>query len=192
MGEKSIAVKYGAKIAEGFRRWNYIYENGGSDPFWEDGCNLNLVRSNIISCKRRCQRELEPDEYPQEYFIETPEFVDNKFMVRADEIRENAQKSLEICKENTDYKYLLKAIEKLSKIQKEQTCISNVIQYVKGLQHYIKNDDLVGMRRYENTEMYLKSFRDCRQKIEDIVGEKKVLPLGQLSIFDLVETWEDL
>lgn len=29
-------------------RWNYIMQNGASDPFWPDGTNLNLVRNHVI------------------------------------------------------------------------------------------------------------------------------------------------
>lgn len=32
--------------------WNYINENGCNDPFWPDGCNMNLTRNHIISYKR--------------------------------------------------------------------------------------------------------------------------------------------
>ena len=29
-------------------KWNDIYANGCSDPFWPDGINLNLVRNHIL------------------------------------------------------------------------------------------------------------------------------------------------
>lgn len=29
--------------------WNHINENGCNDPFWPDGCNMNLTRNHIIS-----------------------------------------------------------------------------------------------------------------------------------------------
>ena len=30
---------------------NYINENSCNDPFWPDGCNMNLTRNHIISYK---------------------------------------------------------------------------------------------------------------------------------------------
>lgn len=35
-------------IRESHEQWKRLQENGGSDPFWTDGVNLNLVRNHII------------------------------------------------------------------------------------------------------------------------------------------------
>ena len=51
-------------IDEDLAHWNDIRENGCSDPFWEDGVNMNLVRNHIIAWVRRlydlkeCERQL--------------------------------------------------------------------------------------------------------------------------------------
>ena len=29
--------------------WEHINENGCNDPFWTDGCNMNLTRNHILS-----------------------------------------------------------------------------------------------------------------------------------------------
>ena len=31
-----------------FQVWDSIHDHGCQDPFWEDGCNLELVRNHII------------------------------------------------------------------------------------------------------------------------------------------------
>ena len=31
-----------------FKHWDFIRQHGCSDPFWPDGCNLNLTRNHII------------------------------------------------------------------------------------------------------------------------------------------------
>ena len=36
------------KIDDEFRRWDHIHLHGCSDPGWEDGINMNLVRNHII------------------------------------------------------------------------------------------------------------------------------------------------
>ena len=86
----------GKNIRDSFARWNYIYQNGARDPFWEDGVNLELVRNHIIYDKRRCEEELLPEQYPPEYHIELPPVVDRLYMARVDEIKEHAAHSLEV------------------------------------------------------------------------------------------------
>ena len=35
-----------------FERWQSYHDFGGQDPFWADGCNMNLIRNHIIYYKR--------------------------------------------------------------------------------------------------------------------------------------------
>ena len=51
MSERGKAVDYGAELENLYKRWDYLYEHGGSDPFWSDGTNLSLLRTHIINCK---------------------------------------------------------------------------------------------------------------------------------------------
>lgn len=37
-----------AKIDREFCRWNEIAKNGCSDPYWDDGVNMRLVRNHIL------------------------------------------------------------------------------------------------------------------------------------------------
>ena len=46
-GESSLA-KWTEELKKDIARWNDIYINGCSDPFWPDGTNLNLKRNHII------------------------------------------------------------------------------------------------------------------------------------------------
>ena len=39
-------------IEQDRKHWQDIFENGCSDPFWEDGVNMNLVRNHIIAWVR--------------------------------------------------------------------------------------------------------------------------------------------
>lgn len=38
-----------AELEKDISRWNEIYTNGCSDPFWPDGVNLELKRNHIIN-----------------------------------------------------------------------------------------------------------------------------------------------
>ena len=184
---KSIAEK----IAERQGRWKWLKEHGGSDPNYEDGCNINLTRNHIISYIREIKEicDEEGQAYPQICETEIPPEVDNRYMARSDEIRQNAKRSLEVYEADGDYKYLLSAAGELDEAQKKQTCIVNVLGYVRGLKDFIARDKLVDMRRHEEPERYLDSFRECAAKVRAILKpepEKKILPLGQLSIFDFI------
>lgn len=190
MAEKTKAAELGASIRESLDRWEHIKEHGAGDPLWEDGINLNLVRNHVIYYKRKCEDELPPEEYPEEYYLETPPKVDNKFMARDDVIRERAEMSLQEYKVNPDYLYLQSVFDEIPEKQKEEFHLMNVLNYVVGLAYAIRDNDLVVMRRHEHPERYAESFTECRGKIEKYLGghqekEEKELPLGQLSLFDL-------
>ena len=185
---KGMAKEIGAKIKERIERWEHIRIHGCSDPSWEDGSNMNLVRNHVLYEKSQCQALLLPEDYPVEYFLETPPEVNNKYMARGKEIRERSQKSLEAYKANSDYQFILQAVNRLTKQQNEQTHASAFLRYVSGLEDSIQNDSLVDMRRHENPDRYISGFRECREKIEKILVEpaqENVLPMGQLSLFDL-------
>ena len=47
-----------ASVQHGIHCNNDLKINGGRDPFWEDGCNMNLVRNHIISLKIKCEAAL--------------------------------------------------------------------------------------------------------------------------------------
>ena len=184
------ADELGKCIRDSFARWNHIHQNGGSDPFWEDGPNLELVRNHIIYHKRQCEEELLPEQYPPEYHLELPPVVDKAYMARADEIKEHAAHSLEVYVGDVNYQYLMENLHRLTEKQKNEIHIMNVIGYVVGLQSFIRNGSLVEMRRHEHPEHYQESFLTCRERMEAIIGVGKVLPQGQLSLFDLFEMWE--
>lgn len=187
MAGNKRADELGKNIRDSFARWNQIYNEGGSDPFWEDGVNLGLVRNHIISYKRQCEEELLPEQYPPEYRQELPPVVDRKYMARADEIKLHAEHSLEVYESDANYQYLKANASRLAEKQKGETSVLNVLGYVIGLRNFIKNGSLVEMRRHERPDYYQESFLNCRKRMESILGAEKVLPQGQLSLFDLFE-----
>ena len=62
--------------------WEHINENSCNDPFWTDGCNLNLTRNHIISYKKDIAELCEQTgmAFPEEYFLKVPPEVDNNYM----------------------------------------------------------------------------------------------------------------
>lgn len=76
-------LKYLRKeIRQEIDHWEDINQNGCNDPFWPDGCNMNLTRNHIIYAK--CQITQICDEYcipiPEEMYLPTPPEVNDYYM----------------------------------------------------------------------------------------------------------------
>jgi hypothetical protein len=158
-------VDYAAELQKCFDQWDYLKTYGGSDPFYSDGDNMNLVRNHIFNVKRKIEENLLPEQYPDIYHRETPHETDRSYMARADEIRTNAKKTLELYKADSDYQFLCRHVPRLTEKQKKEASVGYVILYAPGLEDAINKDDLITMRRHEHAENYLDSFRSCAVRI---------------------------
>ena len=85
MKEETLEQKvksYCQHIREEISQWKDINQNGCNDPFWSDGCNMNLVRNHIIHYQRLileiCTENQLP--LPDEYYLSVPPEVDNYYM----------------------------------------------------------------------------------------------------------------
>lgn len=69
-------------IENEIKRWEEINEHGCNDPFWTDGCNMNLVRNHIISykCLMLEEQDRTGEELPESFYYQTPPEVDNYYM----------------------------------------------------------------------------------------------------------------
>ena len=116
---------------DSFARWDDLYRNGGQDPFWADGTNLNLVRNHIIYYKREIQELCETEGIfkPDVFYRELPPEVDDNYMAKSEQIRQEAVSILSRQTESNEYNRLRTAIE---------------------------NDDLLIMRRYGFYDSYNK------------------------------------
>lgn len=171
---------------KGYQRWEYLYKYGGQDPFWSDGCNMGLVRNHIIYYKNAVKEVCEENklELPKEYYIPIPKEVDNNYMARENEIITNANKTLEVYNQNKDYLYLVNSLPKLSEKARQSLSIYNVIGYVAGLNEAIKKYDLISMRRHENYNHYLESFKNCAEKVRNsLENVSEFIENEQLSFF---------
>lgn len=167
-------------IRESHEQWKRLWKNGGSDPFWPDGVNLNLVRNHIIYGRRLCEEELQEGDYPEEYYLPLPEKVPPNYMVKGDEIRRKAFERMQSIKENPDY---MEIFEKSKKSQKEV----NIIKYISGYSQSISEDDLIAMRRFVHWD-FSGMMQSAKEELRDttpVAEIEKPLPEGQLSIFDL-------
>lgn len=62
--------------------WKHLQEYGCNDPFWTDGCNMNLTRNHVLSYKQQIRELCEENNIslPEEYYLPTPPEVDNNYM----------------------------------------------------------------------------------------------------------------
>lgn len=69
-------------IRQEIEHWKDINQNGCSDPFWPDGCNMNLTRNHIIYYQRQlreiCTENRLP--LPDEYYLAVPPEVNANYM----------------------------------------------------------------------------------------------------------------
>ena len=79
--EKTVK-SYCEQIMKEISHWKDINQNGCNDPFWSDGCNMNLIRNHIIYyqiliVKICAENQLQ---LPAEYYLSIPPEVDNYYM----------------------------------------------------------------------------------------------------------------
>ena len=168
-------IDYAVELENDYARWDKVFTEGGSDPFWTDGVNLSLIRSQILYCKEQLSKqENSLFGLPDVYYRETPPEVDCDYMARPDEIRENARKAMEIIDADENLKFVREQFPSLSEQQKKQYCLPAIINYAENLRRAIAADDLIIMRRYEHLDSYLESFESAAIKIRDPESTRRI------------------
>lgn len=79
---EKIVKAYCQYIREEIAQWKDINQNGCNDPFWSDGCNMNLTRNHIIYYQRLISEICTENQLPlpEEYYLSVPPEVDNDYM----------------------------------------------------------------------------------------------------------------
>ena len=165
MSRKAKAFDNCAFLEDLYKRWDNLYEHGGSDPFWSDGSNANMVRNMIIHTKEIIEKENSLFLLPDCFYREIPPELPRDYMARPDEIRKNARNAMEIIDADENLKFVREQSKNLSKKQSEQFCIPAILGYSETLQCAIAEDDLITMRRYKNPGRYLESFHSAAKKL---------------------------
>lgn len=150
-------------LYDSYERWEKLSREGGSDPSYADGMNLNLVRNHILSFRKKLE-ELDP--LAPILKREIPEKADPSYMVNPDKIRENARNTLALYEADAAYEYLLQRAGYYDKKAAYEIGLTACLGYVSALRRAIDEDDLVVMRRHRKAEYYLARLRDCRLRLE--------------------------
>lgn len=192
MSKKEKAVDYGSELENLYKRWEHLYEHGGSDPFWSDGVNANMIKNQIIYCKNKIENENSLFLLPDAYYRDIPPELPNNYMARPDEIRENARKAMAVIDANEDLKFVHEQSKNLSEKELKRLCIPAIIGYAENIRRAIAENDLLTMRRYERLDRYLDSFRSAAEKLRSLNFSEK--NTGQLSDYETEdeEEFEDM
>ncbi len=161
-------------LRKAYERWEELYKNGGSDPFFSDGQNLELVKNHIIYYKKECEKTLNGEDYPQEYYRKLPPDVKSDYMAKAEEIKLNAIKAANILSTDANYLRIIGLGQLLTDKEKETTLFSAGIGYVTNLQIAIRENDLVTQRRYQDTGRYMDALADIRKNIEKVLRDRNI------------------
>ena len=158
-------------LQDGFDRWDRLNKYGGSDPSWADGVNMNLVRSHIMYYKSQMENKYGSREYPDIYYRETPPEVSPDFIANPEQIRADAAAALKIIEADENLKYIKDNIGVLTDKHRQALCVGAVLGYVQNLKHYIAEDDLVSMRRYQDPKWVLDSFQHLANRLSQPIPE---------------------
>lgn len=82
-------------ILQELKRWQFLREHGGQDPFWPDGVNMNLIRNHIIYDKTRLLELCQDGKLPEEYYLPTPPEVDKDYLARKNKYFKERKKRIE-------------------------------------------------------------------------------------------------
>ena len=175
------------EISKEYDRWNFLYKEGGSDPFWPDGCGLNLTRNHIMYAKRQlwelCEEHgLEP---PAIFNRDLPPEMDWEYMARPDEIREKAQATLAALKAHPHYHGFLDLCDMLETTGGDWDNITCGKRYVLTLEMAAEKDNLVEMRRYEDTRYCIGRFQEYIDRARQMGPIKIEKRQKQGSLFEL-------
>lgn len=78
-----------ADIEREITHWKHLNKNGGNDPFWPDGTNMNLTRNHVIYDKRQIKELCDEHdlELPAAFYLPTPPEVNDAYMANLQNTR---------------------------------------------------------------------------------------------------------
>lgn len=170
--EKQLS-KLVQELLKEYESWQHYHDQGGSDPTWPDGCNMDLICNHISWYKRQIKELCEETglTLPEEYHRSAPPPVPRDYMARPQEIRDHARISLVRYEADPNYKYLLANGGRVDAKIKDKICLQAVCGYVSNLRSAIARGDLVAMRRHERGDTYIDSFRSCVERLRVAITE---------------------
>lgn len=191
MGRKENAVDYAAELNADYECWFTRWREGWSDPNYPDGTGLHGARGRIMRDKMELEKA--GGEMPEAYFRPLPPEVPESYMAQPKALWYVGIQRYRQYLADENYQYLCKVKDSLSAEIIRHSSINNVTGYTEGLKYALEHKDFLTLRRhFKYPEMYLESFRDCRERIGEMLlkdGEQKCIPVeekgGQMSLFEM-------
>lgn len=109
-------------IRQEIDHWEDLNRNGCSDPFWSDGCNMNLTRNHIIYAKRQIAEICEDHgiSIPDEMYLPTPpEVLEYEGADKGTKIEEENIFKVVARTTETNYNLLMCRLEALERVEYE-------------------------------------------------------------------------
>jgi hypothetical protein len=153
-----------------YNRYFDLFINGGSDPTWADGVNMNLCKNHFFYHMDQIKQIYQERKWScLDWIYETllPQ-VDYEYMARKEEIKQHAVDALRLFEANENLASLLEKEPLLNKKDNDYLAVSCVCGYYTILVRAIKADDYVTMRRYESPESYFEDFVKYADKVKNI------------------------
>lgn len=172
---RTMAETLGKELQALHDLWKQVYTCGGTDFNCPDGVELNLLRSRIISQRRRIRSCLLEADYPASYELGIPDMIGSQYMARREEIEAAAKRALQTYRGNKDYQWLAEKNPELSEKERKMSGIYYALGYVEQLEKAVEQDDCVLMRSHEVPEHGIELLRTCRDKVVRILKERKLV-----------------
>lgn len=163
-------MDYRAELQKEYEHWNQLFTQGGQDPLWADGVNLNLIRNHIIACRKVLEQE--GGAMPEEYGWPLPPEVSKDYMARTKEIWYQGIESYQKYIRDEDYQYLEQVSGILPENIKKKSNLENVLGFVRTVRTALEQKDYITLRRHEHPERYLEAFAQCRERIEEMLYQE--------------------
>ena len=156
-------------IAERFSVWDDTFENGCCDPTWEDGCNLNLVRSHIIFAYKYLDKLNNSAEQLDIFAMcgenaerrQLPPKVDNKYMARLDDLIAKARETAEAVEQDDNYIWLVSIGKKLTGKEKQKIYFDTNVQGREFVESMIEGKMYPRLRRW-GSDRGMEYYGSCK------------------------------
>lgn len=168
-------------LRQSYERWEKIYHEGGEDPFYADGCGLNLKRNHILFYKKELDRMVNEDnqkedlnkterlQYPKEYYFDVPQEMPLDYLADKEGIVKEAKKRIsEIFQ--LDSLFLSYELSKQTEFQ--GAGIGKLFWTVKTIQKAVNNPEEMQVEDYLLLRRENKAFQDGYLNFMDSLFQK--------------------
>lgn len=157
-----------------WKHWHSLYEFGGQDPTWSDGCNLNILRGHLIHYVDLGL--IPPPEMP------LPDEVDQNFMAKAEEVLHRAKEALQMYDATPEFGELKNSPKSADKdLEYYREFLS---QRVISLRNAISKRDLVYCRMASREPEYYINLAKEKWKLFNAIDRSG----EQMSLFEMEGT----